>query len=73
MFDIFMTKDYLVIALMSLTAFLLLSLNPVSLQNKQYDAKGNACPNAYWHALILLAVGTGLFFFFKKFTCLPTS
>ena len=63
-------KDYLVIALMALAAFLMLYYNPAALQNKRYKANGDACPNPSWHALILLLIGTGLYVFFHKYKCL---
>ena len=65
-----MNKDYLVIVLMALAAFLLIYFNPSGLQNKRYKANGNACPNASWYGLLLLLIGTGLYVFFKKFKCL---
>ena len=70
MFEMLMNKDYLVIALMALAAFLLLYFNPAALQNKRYQANGNTCPNASWHALVLLLIGTGLYVFFNKYQCL---
>lgn len=70
MFELFMNKDYLVIVLMALTTFLLIHTNPVSLQNKRYHADGNTCPDAAWHSLIILLVGTGLYTFFHKYQCL---
>lgn len=69
MFEVLMTKDYLVVALMALTAFLLLYFNPPVFQNKHYKAGGNSCPNASWHALLLLAVGTALYIFINKYSC----
>ena len=70
MFEMFMNKDYLVIALMALAAFLMLHANPEALQNKRYKHGGNSCPDASWHALILLLIGTGLYAFFHKYQCL---
>lgn len=69
MFDMLMNKDYLVIVLMALTAFLLIQLNPAAFQNKRYQVNGNTCPNASWHGLILLLVGTALYVFLHKYKC----
>ena len=69
MLDMFMNKDYLVIVLMALVAFLLIYANPQALQNKRYKHKGNACPNASWHALLLLAIGTAIYVGVNKLSC----
>jgi hypothetical protein len=73
MFEMLMNKDYLVIALMALAAFLLSYFNPAGLQNKRYKANGDQCPNASWHGLILLLIGTGLYVFFHKYKCLANT
>ncbi len=65
-----MNKDYLVITLMALVSFLLLYFNPAALQNKRYKANGNTCPNASWHGLILLALGTALYVFLHNYQCM---
>ena len=69
MFEMFMNKEYLVIVLMALTVFFLLYINPAEFQNKRYKVNGNGCPNASWHALILLVVGTILYFLVNKYQC----
>ena len=69
MFEMLMNKDYLVILLMALVSFLLIYFNPAALQNKRYMANGDSCPNASWHALVLLVIGTGLYVFLNKYKC----
>ncbi len=69
MFKMLMNKDYLVIVLMAVATFLMLYTNPVSLQNKRYHTDGTACPDASWHSLILLLIGTGIYVFIHKYTC----
>ena len=64
-----MNKEYLVVVLMAVAVFLLLHFNPAGFQNKNYDATGNECPNASWHALILLLFGTCLYVFVNKYQC----
>lgn len=69
MFEMFMNKDYLVIVLVALTAFVLSYMNPASLQNKRYHHDGDSCPNPSYYGLILLAVGTGLYYLVHNMKC----
>lgn len=68
MFDELKSKEYLVIVLLAVLVFVLLLTNPQSLQNKNYRADGDQCPNPMWHAIVVLVVGTVLFMFFSRYT-----
>ena len=70
MFDVLLNKEYMIIALMALFSYILLSLNPAVFQNKRYKADGNDCPNAAWHAFVLLLIGTGMYVGCKKYACI---
>lgn len=67
MLKMFKSKDYLVVLLMALAAFVLLSLNPSALQNKRYKVDGDSCPDASWHALLLLLIGTAAFVYIRMY------
>lgn len=64
MLEILMNKNYYIIAAVAVLAFVLLYLNPVTFQSAS-----SLCPSPFYHSLLLLLVGTGLYVFFEKYQC----
>lgn len=62
-----MTTEYYMIVTMAVISFVLLYLNPVSFQNKTYHINGTECPDALWHSLLTLLIGTLIFLFVNNF------
>jgi hypothetical protein len=69
MFEMFKTREYLLVALISLAVFLMLLINPVGLRNRNFDIKGTECPNPTYHALTVLMIGTVIYLFLTQYSC----